>query len=74
MYKLLVADDENWIRKGIVRMIDCEKHQIEAVFEASSVKQAVEIFDREHPDIVLVDVKPEDCRVQRPKQKGLRLF
>ena len=26
------------------------------------------------PDIVLVDTKPEDCRVQRPKQKGGRLF
>lgn len=26
------------------------------------------------PDIVLVDTKPEDCRVQRPKQKGPRLF
>ena len=26
------------------------------------------------PDIVLVDTKPEDCRVQRPKHKGSRLF
>ena len=26
------------------------------------------------PDIVLVDTKPEDCRVQRPKQKHARLF
>ena len=26
------------------------------------------------PDIVLVDTKPEDCRVQRPKQKHSRLF
>ena len=26
------------------------------------------------PDIVLVDAKPEDCRVQRPKQKAGRLF
>ena len=26
------------------------------------------------PDIVLVDIKPEECRVQRPKPKGNRLF
>ena len=26
------------------------------------------------PDIVLVDTKPEDCRVRRPKPKGGRLF
>ena len=26
------------------------------------------------PDIVLVDAKPDDCRVQRPKQKAGRLF
>lgn len=56
MYKLLVADDETWIRKGIVRMIDCKQHQIAEVFEASTVKQAREIFDREHPDVVLVDI------------------
>ena len=26
------------------------------------------------PDIVLVDTKPDDCRVQRPKPKPGRLF
>ena len=26
------------------------------------------------PDIVLVDTKPDDCRVRRPKPKGSRLF
>ena len=26
------------------------------------------------PDIVLVDTKPEECRVQKPRQKGHRLF
>ena len=26
------------------------------------------------PDIVLVETKPQDCRVQRPKQKMPRLF
>ena len=26
------------------------------------------------PDIVLVDAKPEECRVQRPRHKGGRLF
>lgn len=56
MYKVLVADDEYWIRKGIVQMIDCERNRIEAIFEAATVQQAKEIFDREHPDIVLVDI------------------
>lgn len=56
MYKILVVDDEIWIRKGIVRMIDCERNRITAIFEAATVKQAKEIFDREHPDIVLVDI------------------
>lgn len=56
MYKILVVDDEYWIRKGIVQMIDCEKDRIAAIFEAAAVKQAKEIFDREHPDIVLADI------------------
>lgn len=56
MYTILVADDERWIRKGIVRMIDQEKHQISEVYEAASVQEAMEIYKQKRPDIVLTDI------------------
>lgn len=56
MIKVLVADDERWIRKGIVRMIDCEANGIEEVLEAENVSQALEVWGRKRPQIVLADV------------------
>ena len=56
MVKVLVADDERWIRKGIVRMIDRERNHIGDVLEAENVTQALEIFRQEMPDIILSDV------------------
>ncbi|MBQ7795850.1 MAG: response regulator [Lachnospiraceae bacterium] len=56
MYTILVADDERWIRKGIVKMIDCEKNQISEIFEAVTVQEAMEIYDQKKPDIVLTDI------------------
>ncbi len=56
MYTILVADDERWIRKGIVKMIDCEKNQISEVYEAVTVQEAMETYDQKKPDIVLTDI------------------
>lgn len=56
MHKILVVDDEYWIRKGIASMVDCINARISGVFEAESVQKAKEIYDREKPDIVLADV------------------
>ncbi len=52
MIKVLVADDERWIRKGIVRMIDRERNPIGEIWEAENVTQALEIFRREMPEII----------------------
>lgn len=56
MYSVLVVDDELWIRKGIVRMIDCSRNEIDVVYEAATIQEAVSIFDEKHPDIVLADI------------------
>lgn len=60
MYTILVADDERWIRKGIVRMIDCEKNRIGEIFEAVSVQQALELYNEKKPDIILTDISFPD--------------
>lgn len=56
MYTILVADDERWIRKGIVKMIDCEKNQISEIYEAVTVQEAMDLYDQKKPDIVLTDI------------------
>lgn len=43
MYKLLIADDESIIRKGIKNLIDFESLEIDQVFEAENGKEAVDL-------------------------------
>ena len=56
LYTLLAVDDERWIRMGIVKMIDREASNIGDIFEAGTVREAMELYQRHHPDIVLTDV------------------
>lgn len=56
MYKLLVADDEPIIRRGICKLIDFEGFSIIQAFEASDGLEALEILRREKIDILFADV------------------
>lgn len=55
--KILVVEDERWIRKGIVKMIQRENLQIEEIFEADGAKSGWEVFEKEHPELVISDVR-----------------
>ena len=44
--KLLVADDERWIRKGIIKMVTVEKFGFEEILEAGTLKEYEEKFWR----------------------------
>ena len=55
--KLLVADDERWIRKGILKMVDQGAHGFEEIFEAGTLAAFEEIFLKEKPEIVISDVR-----------------
>ena len=57
MQKVLVVDDEFLVRLGLKTTIDWEAHGYKIVGEASNGKEALEIFDREDPDILLTDIK-----------------
>ena len=56
MVKLLIADDESLIRQGIRKLIDFESLGIDEVYEASNGKQAIELFEENTPEIVLLDI------------------
>ena len=56
MYKLLVVDDEKMIRMGIKNGIDWKEVGIDEVFTAASAREALEVIEKEHPQIMLTDI------------------
>lgn len=55
---ILVADDERWIRKGIIKMIDQSRLEGETqILEADTVEGALVLFAEHRPQIVISDVK-----------------
>jgi DNA-binding NarL/FixJ family response regulator len=55
MIKILIVDDHEFIRKAIAQFIDLQK-DMQVVAEASDGVEAVQLFDRIHPDLALIDL------------------
>lgn len=53
MEKILIADDEQLMRQLVIDFLSPEGYEI---LEASDGKEALEIYDKEHPDLILLDV------------------
>ncbi|WP_308536906.1 response regulator transcription factor [uncultured Megasphaera sp.] len=53
MEKILIADDEQRMRQLVIDFLKPEGYEI---LEASDGKEALEIYDKEHPDLILLDV------------------
>jgi DNA-binding NarL/FixJ family response regulator len=54
--RVVVADDQALVRSGF-RMILDAKPDLEVVGEAGDGREAVALVEREHPDVVLMDVR-----------------
>ena len=65
--KIVIADDEVLVRKGISMTIPWNELGIDQVFEASDGKQAFDIIKENEIDILLKDIK-------MPKMDGLELL
>lgn len=57
MYKIIVADDEEWIRKAIVKRVKDLSLDIEVVGEASDGQEAYQLALKTQPDIILTDIR-----------------
>ena len=55
-YKLLIADDEEIICKGLASLIDWSSVNAEVVGTAFDGEEALNMIRREHPDIVILDI------------------
>jgi two-component system response regulator YesN len=56
MYKAIIVDDEEMIRKGICNVIPWEKLRIDTVKMASSGIEAIKIMETENLDIMITDI------------------
>jgi len=57
MLKVLLVDDEMLVRLGIRSCINFDKLGLKLVGEASNGKEALEIVEKELPDIILLDIR-----------------
>ena len=55
--RLLIAEDELWLRKRLVSTIDWSSYGISDVYEAEDGGEALEIALKEKPDIVITDIR-----------------
>ncbi|XID92204.1 response regulator [Paenibacillaceae bacterium WGS1546] len=60
MPKLLIVDDDEYIRVGLKQLIDWENLGIEIVGEAEGGREAYEIFLHKAPELVLTDIRMPD--------------
>ena len=67
MLKVLIVDDEEWIRLGLRVQIDWESLGLEIIGEAANGSEAVEIIEACHPDLVITDIR-------MPKVDGIALM
>ncbi len=56
MYKAIIVDDEDIVRKGLCNIIDWEKYGFSVCGEAANGKDAISIIEKIKPDFVLLDI------------------
>ncbi|MDD3660849.1 MAG: response regulator [Lachnospiraceae bacterium] len=56
IYKLLIADDEYWIREQLRILIDWKSYSIEFLEPACDGEEVLERAELEHPDIIITDI------------------
>lgn len=57
MYKVLIVDDEIFVRKGLISLMDWSSQQFEICGEAENGEQALELIEQLTPDLVIVDIR-----------------
>lgn len=57
MYKIMIADDETLICRGLETLIDWASLDCELVFSAENGQQVVDNLGRYQPDIIISDIK-----------------
>jgi len=56
VYKILIVDDEQEVRQGIISKTKWNEFSFELIGEASNGQEALEIMEKQIPDIVITDI------------------
>ena len=57
VYKVFIVDDDRYVRKGLISLIDWEGCGYEVCAEADNGEDALEYIQRYNPDLVITDIK-----------------
>jgi len=57
MYKVLIVDDEIFVRKGLINLLDWPSLQFEVCGEAENGMQALAMIREREPDLVIADIR-----------------
>lgn len=57
LYRIMVVDDEEEIRLGIIKKIDWEANGFEVVGDAENGQEALEKAEKLQPDVIMTDIK-----------------
>ena len=57
LYKVIIADDEEELRNGIIRKIDWYGNGFEVIGSAENGQEAYDLCKKYHPDLVITDIK-----------------
>ena len=55
-YKLLIVEDEDLIRRGLIYSVDWQAMDCSEILEAADGQEAVEQIENHEPDIVIMDI------------------
>ncbi len=56
MYKLIIVDDEEEVRHGIINNIDWRSYGFEIINEAENGQEALDIIEENIPDVLITDI------------------
>ncbi len=56
LYKIVIVEDEEPVRKAISEVIDWEKHGFELVFQANDGQEALDFIQDMQPDVLFTDI------------------
>ena len=56
-YKLLIVDDDPWVREWLTRHVHWEEYGFTEIFEAENGCEAMKVIDGKGPNIVITDIK-----------------
>lgn len=66
MYRLLLVDDEQIVRRNIIKKIDWESHGFSVAKEAENGREALDIIESTNLDVIITDI-------EMPLMNGLEL-